>query len=167
MAGTRKKHLVYVVEDNAVYNRIVAEYLKKKHITNVVSFHSGKECLASLENGKYPDIVIQDYALTDMTGIEILKKVKKLSPRTEFVFLTANESTEVAVNTIKYGAYDYIIKDEMALEKVVNKIGKIAILLTVKDKNKEIKILKIMFLAFLFVVVALAFLYFVILMPNG
>ena len=48
-------------------------------------------------------------------NVEVFKRVKKLSPKTDFIFLTANESTEVAVSSIKYGAFDYIIKDEVAL----------------------------------------------------
>ena len=50
-------------------------------------------------------------------NVEVFKRVKKLSPKTDFIFLTANESTEVAVSSIKYGAFDYIIKDEVALAK--------------------------------------------------
>lgn len=159
---TKKNCLIYVVEDNAMYNRVVSEYLKRNKYNNVVSFFSGKECLESLKSKKYPDIILQDYSLSDMTGIDVLRRVKKVSPRTEFIFLTANESTEVAVNTIKYGAYDYIIKDDVALEKVVNKIHKISILQELKDKNEQIRLYKMGFIAILVMVVLFSFLHFVL-----
>lgn len=163
--AVKKNRLIYVVEDNKIYNRIVTEQLKKNGYSNIKSFVSGKECLQSLEKGKYPEIVLQDYTLGDMTGLEVLKRVKSVSSETEFVFLTANESMEVAVNTIKYGAYDYIIKDEVALEKVVNKINKIGLLLDLNDKNKQIKIFKIAFIMLLALIVILAIV-FVIFNPS-
>lgn len=152
----KKNRLIYVVEDNKIYNRIVSEHLKKNGFSNIKSFESGKECLKSLVKGKYPEIVLQDYTLGDMTGLEVLRKVKSVQPQTEFVFLTANESMEVAVNTIKYGAYDYIIKDEVALEKMINKVNKIGVLLDLNDKNKQIKIFKIAFVILLALIVILA-----------
>ncbi len=122
----RKNLLIYVVEDNKIYNRLVCEYLKKQKYTNVKSFLTGKECIKQVSDGEYPDIVIQDYHLGDLTGIDVLKNVKKHCKKSEFIFLTANESMEVAVNTIKYGAYDYIVKDtDIALKKVVFKMEKI------------------------------------------
>lgn len=137
--AAKKNRLIFVVEDNKVYNRIVTEYLKKNGFDNIQSYHSGYECFQNLKKGSYPNIVLQDYTLDDMTGVEVLKKVKDVSPRTEFIFLTANESMEVAVNTIKYGAYDYIIKDEVALKKVVSKINKINVVFDLNDKNRSIR----------------------------
>ena len=47
---------------------------------------------------------------------------------------------EVAINSIKYGAYDYIIKDnELALKKVLNKIGKISRLFELQRRNEVIR----------------------------
>lgn len=163
--ASKKNRLIYVVEDNKVYNRIVSEYLKKNGFTNVKSFYSGNECFQNLKKGKYPQIVLQDYTLDDMTGVEVLKKVKDLSPKTEFIFLTANESMEVAVNTIKYGAYDYIIKDEVALEKAVNKVLKINVLFDLNDKNKMIRKYTVMFIIVLALLV-IALTTFVIFNPS-
>jgi DNA-binding NtrC family response regulator len=152
----KKNRLIFVVEDNKIYNRIVSEYLQKNGFTNIKSFISGKECLEYLKKGKYPEIVLQDYTLGDMTGVEVLRKVKGVKPQTEFVFLTANESVEVAVNTIKYGAYDYIIKDVVALDKVINKVNKIGVLLDLNEKNKQIKTLKYLFILLLIMIVVTA-----------
>ena len=94
-----KKHLkIFVVEDNKIYNRVVCEYLKKLNFKHVTSFYSGKECIKAVVAGASPHIVIQDYHLEDTTGIDVLQNVKKISKRTEFVFLTGNEDMDVAVN---------------------------------------------------------------------
>jgi DNA-binding NtrC family response regulator len=97
-----------------------------------------------------------------MNGIDVLRKVKKKSPRTEFLFLTSNENMEVAVNTIKFGAYDYIVKDKLALEKVVYKLNKIIQLKKLQKKNRQIRMSMFVFLGFIFLVVIFAFLYFVV-----
>lgn len=135
-----KNLLIYVVEDNKMYNRMVTEFLKKQGFKNVKSFFCGKDCIKAVKGGESPDIVVQDYHLDDLTGIDVLINVKKFSKTSEFIFLTANENMEVAVNSIKYGAYDYIIKDnDMAFQKVAHKIEKISKLIVLERRNKVIK----------------------------
>ena len=89
-----------------------------------------------------------------MTGIEVLHAVKKISKFSEFVFLTANENMEVAVESIKSGAFDYIIKDnDIALKKVIDKITKIAKIKQLKQNNKATKLLMIILLLILIVII--------------
>ena len=73
-----KNPLIFVVEDNKVYNKLIVNYLKSNKYVNVEAFYSGEECLKNIEKG--PDIIIQDYLLEGMNGIEVLKRVKKVSP---------------------------------------------------------------------------------------
>ncbi|MEZ5103324.1 MAG: response regulator [Draconibacterium sp.] len=155
----KKSLLIYVVEDNKIYNRLICEYLKKQDYTNVKSFESGKECMKAVKNGEKPDIVIEDYHLQDSTGIDVLLFVKKHSASSEFIFLTANDSVEVAVNSIKYGAYDYVIKDnDVALKKVGDKIHKITKMLLLNKRNKVIQKLMIATILVLFLIVVLGIL---------
>lgn len=135
-----KNLLIFVVEDNKVYNHMVTEFLKKQGFNKVKSFLCGKECIKAVNGGESPDIVIQDYFLEDITGIDVLINVQKHCKKSEFIFLTANESLEVAINSIKYGAYDYIIKDnDLAFKKVLNKIGKISQLFDLQRQNDIIR----------------------------
>ena len=59
----KKEILIYVVEDNKVYNRFVCEHLKKLDYKNVRAFYNGKDCLKQVAKGESPDVVIQDYFL--------------------------------------------------------------------------------------------------------
>lgn len=155
-----KNLLIYVVEDNKIYNRVVCEYLKKQDYTNVKSFFSGKECIKKVREGESPDVVIQDYTLDDSTGIDVLVNVKKYSKDSEFLFLTANENMDVAVNSIKYGAYDYIIKDnDIALKKVQIKIETIARLLELKKRNRVTKLAMTIAVLILVIIVLFAMLH--------
>jgi DNA-binding NtrC family response regulator len=153
---------VFVVENNTVYNHLVSEYLKKNGFSNVKSIISGEECVQLVENKEKPDIVIQDYSLDGMNGLDVLKKVKKISPKSEFIFLTSNENMEVAVNTIKFGAFDYIVKDKMALEKVVYKMRKIVKMLKLEEKNLQIRRVMYFAIAGFALIVIFAFLHFVV-----
>jgi DNA-binding NtrC family response regulator len=96
-----------------------------------------------------------------MNGIDVLLQVKKKSPESEFIFLTNNESMEVAVNTIKFGAYDYIIKDKITPDKLMDRIQKILKLKNLEKRNKQIQIGIILFLTGIFLIVFFAVLYFV------
>ncbi len=151
--------LIYVVEDNKIYNRMVCEYLKNEKYSNFKSFESGKDCIKSVKDGEKPDIIIQDYALQDITGIDVLKAVKKENKNTEFVFLTANENMEVAINSIKYGAFDYIVKDnDIALKKVVYNINKISKMIFLRRRNKTINMFMIITISVLAIIVLVGFL---------
>ena len=128
----KKSLLIYVVEDNLIFNTMVCQHLKNQNFTNIKSFVAGNDCIRAVFNGEKPDIVIQDYFLKDSTGIDVLKAVKSRYKNSEFIFLTANEDIEVAIECLKYGVIDYIIKDKgdvfkRLLDKV-NKVSKVIIL---------------------------------------
>jgi len=138
-----KNPLIFVVEDNQMYNKLVVSYLKTNKFTNVESYLSGEEVLKNMQ--KNPDIIIQDYLLEGMTGIEVLIKAKKSNPDVEFIFLSGQDSIDIAINSMKYGAYDYIVKDQMALQKLVNKIQKINSVTELVKSNKRYKVGVVLF----------------------
>ncbi len=70
---------------------------------------SGEAALDLLQNQNF-DLIISDLFLPGISGIDILKKVKELSPRTSFILITGNASAETAVEAMKEGAFDYVTK---------------------------------------------------------
>jgi DNA-binding NtrC family response regulator len=134
----RSDPLIFIVEDNPVYNKLVVNYLLSKKFNRVESFLSGEECLKKID--LKPDIVIQDYLLEGIDGIEVLKATKKKYPHTEFIFLSGQDSVDVAINSMKLGAYDYIVKDQVALKKMVDKITKIIAMQRLVKNNRRYKI---------------------------
>ena len=155
----KKSLLIYVVEDNQVYNRMVCEYLKKQNYTNVKSFISGNECIKTVMNGDEPDIVIQDYFLDDLNGIDVLKAIKAKYKDAEFIFLTSNENIEVAIECIAYGVHDYIIKDKGdILKRLTEKVNKVSKVIVLRRKNKIIWLAIIIALLVLFLIIISGFL---------
>jgi DNA-binding NtrC family response regulator len=122
-----------------------------------MSFYSGEEVINNLYRN--PDIIIQDFLLDDgMNGIDVLKKAKELGNEVEFIFLSGQDNIDIAINTMKYGAYDYIVKDQMALKKMVNKINKIQSVNKLVKSNKRYKKGAIIFFSILAVVVLIVLL---------
>ena len=143
--------LIFVVEDNKIYNKLLVKHLESNRLTNVKSFFTGEECLEHMK--EKPAIIIQDYLLEGMNGIEVLKKGKQISPETEFIFLSGQDSMEVAVNTMKYGAYDYIVKDQMTLDKMIDKVRKIMSVKKLEKTNKSYKIGRVLFFIILVIII--------------
>lgn len=138
-----KNPLIFVVEDNHIYNKLVVSYLKTQKYTNVESYLTGEDAIQNMH--KNPDIVIQDYLLDGMTGIEVLVKAKKITPHVEFIFLSGNDSIEIAINSMKYGASNYIVKDQTALPKLVEKIRQLTTATEIVKTKKRFKIGVILF----------------------
>lgn len=148
----KKRHQIFIVEDNQMYNQLVTGHLTKNGYSMVKSFLTGRECIEAIKNKEIPSIIVQDYFMNDMNGLDVLQKVKSTNPEIEFIFLTANEDIEVAVNTMKSGSYDYVIKDNVALDKVANKIQKIIKMFELERKNKQIHALIRVFVIFVLVI---------------
>ncbi len=69
----------------------------------------GLEALAKIEEGGY-DLVITDLKMPRLNGMELLEKSSKISPDTFFIIMTAYASVDTAINALRNGAYDYLIK---------------------------------------------------------
>jgi len=112
--------MIFIVEDNSIYNKLIASHLRSNNFLRIESFLSGEECLKNLH--KKPDIVIQDYLLNGINGLEVLKETKKKNPKTEFIFISGQDNIDVAVDTIRHGASDYLVKNQFAFKKMIDKI---------------------------------------------
>ena len=132
-----KSPLIFIVEDNSVYNKLIVNHLRTHKLIRTESYLIGEECLQNINHK--PDIIIQDYLLEGINGLDVLIATKKKSPSTEFIFLSGQDSIEVAINCMRYGAYDYIVKDQYALIKLSDKINKILIHRELINSNMRFK----------------------------
>jgi DNA-binding NtrC family response regulator len=96
---------------------MLKDHLAKMTNYDIRIFESGEECMKHLEDK--PGIVFLDYYLNSvnkdaMDGLEVLQELKKLDPEADVVILSGQDKIEVAVQTMQYGAFDYIVKGESA-----------------------------------------------------
>ena len=121
----KKKETIFVVEDDLLYLNLIRKELEKLGYNNIVSYNSGKEAINNL-NVK-PDIAMLDYFLEkDYTGLDVLKVLKKRYPDTQVIFLTASDDVNIAVDTMRNGAYDYIVKGDTAFIRLRHLFKKIS-----------------------------------------
>lgn len=125
---TYKKPYVFVVEDNEAYAQMIGFHLEQKRF-QVEIFNSGEECLKNLFRN--PDIIVLDYMLGTMDGIDVLKQVKAINPDIQVIFLSAQDDILVGINSLKYGAFDYVTKDDDAFLNVSLAITKVLMLKSV------------------------------------
>jgi two-component system response regulator PilR (NtrC family) len=87
----------------------VLEIIFREEDMEVFKATSGREALALLKQRKV-DLAISDIRMPDISGVEILKEAKQLSPDTIFIMITAFATTETAIEALNHGAFDYLTK---------------------------------------------------------
>ncbi len=103
-----KDFSILIIDDEEAQREVLTGYLKKKGF-HIFSGSSGEEGIEIIKSNII-DIVISDYKMPGMNGIEFLKKVNQINPEISFVILTAFGTVENAVEAMQIGAYDYITK---------------------------------------------------------
>ena len=107
---------ILIVEDEHLQREMLSEVLKKEGYKTFEA-GNGNDAL-SLINKTSIDLAIVDYKMPGQNGLEVLKEIKKISPETEVIMITAYGTIETAVNVMKAGAIDYITKP-IDLEEVL------------------------------------------------
>jgi DNA-binding NtrC family response regulator len=114
---------IFVVEDDPVYQRLVKFVVELDSEHEVHLFDTGADCLANLS--LKPDIISLDYSLPDMTGEEVLQKIKAFDPEIGVIILSGQQDISTAVKLLREGAYDYLIKDAETKERLRNALSNI------------------------------------------
>ena len=116
------QYKVFIVEDNILYARILKKQLVDDNY-QVKVFHNGTDFIDCL--GEKPDVITLDYTLPDMTGHDVLAKIQQRLPGAHVIVISAQENIDTAINLMKNGAYDYIMKAPDTREKLSNIIKNI------------------------------------------
>jgi two-component system response regulator AtoC len=121
----KKRYTLFIIEDGESYSFMLKYKLLRSSDYKIISFHTAEECISTLHLN--PDIVIMDYKLPRMDGIEVLHALKKMAPRVPVIILSAQEDKAVFLEFIKAGAFEYLLKEDDStrladklLKKVVN-----------------------------------------------
>jgi len=150
---------IFVVEDDMLYLTLINKELEKMGYQNVRSFSTGKEAMHNLD--RKPDVALLDYFLEkDFTGMDILKKLKQRFPDTQVIFLTASDDVNIAVDTMRNGAYDYIVKGDTAFIRIRHLLKKISEENERKSKSRSIIRFQIIVIFAIILISLLGILYF-------
>ena len=110
---------VLVVDDEPTFVETLQKRLAKRGMETLAA-HSGQEALNQLAHDAQIEVVLLDVKMPLMDGIETLAKIREKHPLTEVIMLTAHGTIESAIDGMKLGAFDYLLKPceiEVLIEK--------------------------------------------------
>jgi len=127
---------IFVVEDDRSTLQVYQQHLESLGYQHVFLFEDGNTCLNNMH--EQPDIIFLDQRMRIQEGIEILKKIKAVNPDIYIVFISGADEVQSAVTSLKYGAFDFIVKgtgELNHLDQVLCKISELWKLLLNKRKQ--------------------------------
>ncbi|MGZ2370942.1 sigma-54-dependent transcriptional regulator [Ancylomarina sp. YFZ004] len=130
---------ILIIDDDPTICIMLQGLLNKKGFESDIAF-SANEGLKKFSSFK-PNLVISDFRLPDINGLDLLKQIKSLNPHMPVIIMTSYAEIRTAVNAIKLGAYEYITKPLNPEEILVLINSAIAKSKTV-DKTKKIEFIR-------------------------
>ncbi len=111
----KNSHLrIFIVDDDIFCLNLYQQFFIKLGYPNVSCFSGGRQCLEKLSHK--PDLVLLDYYMDDLNGIDVLKEIKQHNPEIIVILVSGIENAEIGNEGKKYGAYDYIIKSTISID---------------------------------------------------
>src|SRR5229473_3193906 len=111
-----KRAKILIVDDERSIRELLEIFLKKEGF-NVTSVSSALEGLTQVKTYDF-DLIISDIKMADMSGIDLLRELRTTGFNGQFILLTAFASAETAIQALKMGAFDYILKTENFIEEL-------------------------------------------------
>lgn len=107
---------ILVVDDERSIRELLQIFLKKEGFDVTVA-QSAEEALSFSKSSEF-DLVVSDIKMADMSGIDLLRELRASHFNGQFILLTAFATAETAIQALKMGAFDYIIKSEHFIEEL-------------------------------------------------
>lgn len=137
MKKTQSSFRIFVVEDDLWYSELLSYHLSHNPEYEVSCYHSAKECLANLF--QQPSVICLDYSLPDGTGEDVLRKIKQSNPDIQVVVISGQEDIKTAIDLLKLGAYEYIVKDDDTKDRLWFTINNIRQNIGLKEEISYLK----------------------------
>ncbi len=118
-----KVFTIFVLEDDEWYNKYLVHTISLNPDYQVKSFLTANHFFETIH--EKPDVVTLDYRLPEITGADALEKIKLLSPDTEIIVISEQNDITTAINLLKKGAYDYLVKEKNISDRLLTIIHNI------------------------------------------
>src|SRR5688572_20554527 len=127
--ATEQTRYMFLVDDEPIQNEMLKDYLSERFLYTIKTYDNGEEAIRHLNLN--PEIVILDFHLNAHkadaeNGVAVLKRIKEKSPSTQVVMLSGQDKIDVAIDSMKYGAYDYVVKGETAFSRMENILNNVS-----------------------------------------
>jgi len=151
-----KDDIIFLVEDDEMYSKMF-EYKLKKHCDGVIKrFSCGEDCIKNMYLN--PSLVVLDYQLPNINGLETLKQIKKYNPETLIVSLTNNNDTNVKKRLLEIGVEKHFQKSKDTYDEICKTID--YLLLTLRSrKDEQERVQSIVLITVLFILMGILLFY--------
>ena len=128
---------IFVVEDNEWYGELVAHHLSQNPEYEVQRFTTAQDCLAQVP--EQPDIITLDYSLPDARGEQLLRQLLERLPEVSVIVISGQEDISTAVQMLRQGAYDYLVKDNTTLDRLWELTLRISQQVRLRQENARLR----------------------------
>jgi two-component system OmpR family response regulator len=119
---TNANKLIYIVDDDPVFLKMLQAFLLKEVPgIEIKTFPTGEACMHEMYQN--PLAVILDYSLNSefpyaWNGVQVLKRIDQAFPSANIIIVSSQTKVEVALDCIRQGALEYVMKDEKSFESI-------------------------------------------------
>lgn len=167
MNNSGKMYKVFLVDDEPMVHKMVSGQLKLIDSLDIKSFYNGEDLISNIN--QRPDIIVLDFHMDTvkknaMNGLQTLMKILEFSPETKVIMLSSQDAIGTAVDVLKKGAVDYIVKDGVFGVKAKGAVEKVIQGLELREEIKELTarikrdklVMRGFFIIIVFLVIAIA-----------
>ena len=131
-----QKLSILIVDDGQSQREMLRDFLRSEGHT-VMEAEDGEKALKTVRGGHF-DLILLDYKMPGMDGLQVLKEVKRINPEIDVIIITAYGTIETAVEALKAGAIDYITKP-VELDELIILVNRISERRQLIQENKLLK----------------------------
>lgn len=131
-----KTSATFIVDDDPFVGQLYKKHLGNLGYRDLHYFNSGVACLNHLHLN--PALILLDHQMSQVTGFEVLKKIKRFNPDAVVIMVSGQEDMATALNALKYGAFDYIIKDNTETLRIESALERLTKLQAQRPAGKSI-----------------------------
>ncbi|MDI6779149.1 MAG: response regulator [Bacteroidota bacterium] len=106
---------ILLVDDEEPFRKVVGDFLNSTNLYVTYFCESGEEAIALISQNRF-DVILLDYKMAGVSGLNVLQWMHEQKIDTPIIMLTAAGSENIAVEVMKFGAYDYIRKEQLQFE---------------------------------------------------